>query len=111
MNLERYKQDLEKLVIQGGRLYVALLIEVVPDATKGNAIAKEDLDALPNVRGQYQAWYSEAIALIRQLMPDRLDDFISYYKPLKATQRAQMVVRFSAAVSPLGQQVNISQGT
>lgn len=40
----------------------------------------EYLKGLPNFRSDYQAWYSEAQALIKQVMPDRLGDFISYFE-------------------------------
>ena len=127
MNLDRYKKDLDELAIKGGKLHLALLIEVLPEAAKPNKLTKDQLEALPNVRSEYQAWYSEALALIRQLLPDRLDDFISYYKPLKprkelnaatytisdflqgltASRGSQTVVGFNAALQPLEQQVNI----
>jgi hypothetical protein len=84
-------------------------------------------DKLPSVRREYQTWYSEALALVRQLLPDRLEDFVGYYKPLKArkgvdpstytisdflqginvTRGDRVVVGFDAAVRPLQQQVNI----
>ena len=44
---------------------------------------QEDINKLVDVSEEYQAWYSEALACIRQLMPDRLDDFIGYYRPGK----------------------------
>ena len=34
---------------------------------------------LPSFNSEYQAWYSEARALIKQLLPDRLDDFVRHY--------------------------------
>ena len=38
------------------------------------------LEKLPDFRMDYQAWYSEALALIRQILPDRLADFRSYFE-------------------------------
>lgn len=35
---------------------------------------------MPDFRSEYQTWYSEAIALIKQILPDRLDDFLSHYE-------------------------------
>ena len=32
----------------------------------------------------YQQWYSEALALIRQLLPDRLEDFVHHYNKPKS---------------------------
>ncbi len=38
---------------------------------------------MPSFKGEYQTWYSEAQALIKQLLPDRLQDFIRYYEKPK----------------------------
>lgn len=43
-----------------------------------DAIGKH-LKELPYFRDEYQAWYSEAQAVIKQILPDRLADFISYF--------------------------------
>ena len=39
--------------------------------------------ALPLFKTEYQPWYSEAKALVRQLLPDRLLDFTRYYEKPK----------------------------
>jgi hypothetical protein len=125
VNLDRYKKDLDRLQSDGEKLHLALLIEINPESTK--KLTKEQIAKLPNIRGECQAWYSESLALVRQLLPDRLDDFVSYYKPLKprkelnpatytisdllqgltASRGGQRVVGFDAALLPLEQQVNI----
>lgn len=46
--------------------------------------ASEFLDKLPKFSEEYEIWYSEAKALIRQLLPDRLDDFVGHYEKPKA---------------------------
>ncbi len=38
------------------------------------------LDSLPSFSDEYQIWYSEAKAIVRQLLPDRIDDFVGYYE-------------------------------
>ena len=35
---------------------------------------------LPNFRDEYQTWYSEALAVVKQLLPDRVGDFVRYYE-------------------------------
>ena len=125
MNLDRYKNDLDKLISNGEKLHLALLIEAVPTLSK--QVTEERRKSLPDVRREYQAWYSEALTVIRQLLPDRVEDFIDYYKSLKprkelnsstyritdylqritATQGTRQIVGFDAAVSLLEQQVNI----
>jgi hypothetical protein len=45
--------------------------------------AKEILASLPTFTDAYQPWYSEAKALIRQLLPDRLANFVRHYEKPK----------------------------
>ena len=39
---------------------------------------------MPDFYDGYEVWYSEAKELIRQLLPDRLDDFVGHYEKPKA---------------------------
>lgn len=127
MNLDRYKNDLDRLITQGTKLYYALLLEAVPETAKRLKITDEDRKSLPNVTKEYQAWYSESLAVIRQLLPERVDDFVDYYKSSKAPKELNastyrisdylqginvsrggtQAVGFSAAVKLLEQQVEI----
>lgn len=77
---ERYKADITRLISEGQKITLALQCDHDPKAAKAAGIKKEEL--LDPVQA-YQRWYSEALACVRQLLPDRLDDFTSYYKPLK----------------------------
>lgn len=38
------------------------------------------IKSLPDFKTKYQGWYSEAQALVKQVLPDRLTDFQSYYE-------------------------------
>lgn len=46
----------------------------------GSDEVEEYVKKLPKFRSEYQAWYSESLALVRQILPDRLDDFVSHYE-------------------------------
>ena len=46
--------------------------------------AEEYIQNLPSFKDDYQSWYSEATALIRQLLPERLADFTRYYEKPKS---------------------------
>lgn len=89
-NLDRFKSDLSRLTEQGGRLELAMNLDCFPERIK--AVAKRQLkdkaDAylkdLPSFPSDYQRWYSEALAVVRQLLPDRLIDFIRHYEKPKA---------------------------
>lgn len=85
-NLERYKKDLDTLSRKGDQLHLALIRECRPE--EFNRIAKKQLGdklkdvmkSLPSFAEEYQSWYSEAKMLIKQLLPDRLSDFVRHYE-------------------------------
>lgn len=84
---QKFDADLTRLMNQGWQLYFALLFEyhaemyrkhLAEDNTK-EEVAEIESD-LPSFTHEYQQWYSEASALVRQVLPDRLKDFTSYYE-------------------------------
>ena len=84
---KRFVDDLNRLINNGLSLYNAIQYEThtdefVKQAAKamGNKGKDDFLKALPNFRETYQTWYSEALAFVRQVLPDRLEDFKSYYE-------------------------------
>jgi hypothetical protein len=85
-NLDRYRNDLDALVAKGEMLDVAMQLECWPEQTikalkkKVGDKANEVLKTIPSFRDAYQAWYSEAKVLVKQLLPDRLSDFSSHYE-------------------------------
>ena len=88
-NLDRYKKDLESLIATVQQLEISIQAECYPERVKSQvkkkfgAEAEEVIAALPPFATTYQRWYSEAKALIRQLLPDRLADFVRYYEKPK----------------------------
>ena len=88
-NLDKYKKDLAALIARGEQLHLAIQFECYPDEFR-KAITKElkeeakgVLAKLPSFGESYQAWYSEAKAMIRQVLPDRLADFVRHYEKPK----------------------------
>jgi hypothetical protein len=81
MNIDRYRKDIAQLVDTSEILLISMAhelgIEIKPKPDQ------EKLKKLPKFSSMYQSWYSEALACVRQLLPDRLDDFISFYKPIR----------------------------
>ena len=80
---------------------------------------------------EYQSWYSEALACVRQLIPDRVDDFVSYYRPASNRKEitasnytmtdylrrisvswggGDLIVGPDSAISPMYQQHKIIEG-
>lgn len=91
-NLDRYKKDFDRLMSDAvlvqqsfdhlchGKDYEAAVVKFC----KGDkAAAKALMDALPAFNNAYQSWYSECLVLIKQLLPDRLSDFIRLYEKPK----------------------------
>lgn len=94
-NLDRFKSDLKKLIVLGDGLHLAMQRDALPEefdeaykkrqsTPEGKAEWKAFLDALPKFDSDYQRWYSESIALLRQLLPDRVSDFVRHYEKPKA---------------------------
>ena len=91
-NLTKYKEDLKRLLETGDALRFRMEWECKQERFE-KALEKEKperreeirkmLEELPPFAEGYQAWYSESKTLIRQLLPDRLDDFIGYYEKPK----------------------------
>jgi hypothetical protein len=134
-NVERFKDDLQKLLDEGEKLKLALHIQVrgkdaIAEALKLTAEQKKEaFKNLPSFNVAYEAWYSEAIVVVKQLLPDRLQDFKDHFevpknrkditfasyriqdalKGLRVTRGggSEVVVDDSAAISHFEQQVAI----
>ena len=88
-NIEKYKKDLNSLIKKGEDLHGAIRHECFPKqftqqlTVKLGEKAEEYINQLPSFRNDYQTWYSEAKSVIKQLLPDRLADFVRYYEKPK----------------------------
>jgi len=91
INLERYKKDLKRLIDDGTQLLMAMQFAFVRDAFKSDLkrVLKSEkkisefIKKLPSFSDNYQTWYSEALILLRQLLPDRISDFVKLYEKPK----------------------------
>jgi hypothetical protein len=131
-NLDHYKKDLQALILKGNELHLAIQLECYPEQVNDlkKQLGKEAEDVLknlPSFSDEYQRWYSEAKMLIKQLLPERLGDFVRYYekpKPrkeinyesyriedclqgLRMTRGAQKLVGPEAAIPHFRQQLAI----
>jgi hypothetical protein len=130
-NLSRYEADLERLVGDATFLLTAMQYEQHPQemtkqlkAAVGDK-AEEAIKKLPRFASAYQNWYSEAKALIRQVIPDRLADFVRHYERQPNRKLLQWdnytiedylqnltrsdVVTMSAGIARMEQQLSILQ--
>lgn len=91
-NLDKYKKDFDRLMRDAflveqsfahlcyGKEYEAAVLK----SCKGDKqAAKVHMDELPDFKNAYQSWYSECLVLIKQLLPDRLNDFVRLYEKPK----------------------------
>jgi hypothetical protein len=85
---KKFEDELEKLILDGEILLLAMGRECNTaqfDKKYLKIFGGDDdkltsmLKKMPNFSREYQDWYSKAQALIKQVMPDRLSDFISYF--------------------------------
>ncbi len=93
MNLEKYKKDLNKLISDGGMLLNAMQFECYPEEFEAQAkkLFKEKFSEkfkqlrkkMLSFKDNYQTWYSESLAIIKLLMPDRVGDFVKLYEKPK----------------------------
>jgi hypothetical protein len=80
-NLSRYKADLEKLIKLGDSMDLDLTLRYMLDEGKLDQEKKKVAEKLKGTfESNYQRWYTESHALIRQLIPDRLAEFEQLYK-------------------------------
>ncbi|WMT89275.1 hypothetical protein [Pelagibacterium sp. H642] len=86
--IKKFSGELDELIKQGEMLLLSMQHECVPtEFEKVYARSfngdKEKLSSfiekLPDFKRGYQAWYSKAQAVIKQVMPNRLLDFMSYF--------------------------------
>ena len=88
-NLEQIKADVKRLHTQGVNLLNAIRDEQFPTQMEEhfkNVIKKNYQDfkkGLPVFKSAYQPWYSEAMAIVKILLPLRYQDFIRLYEKPK----------------------------
>lgn len=89
-NIDKYKEDLKKLISKGIVLQNSIHYECFPEKFEKAAGSKfQDLKKeLVSFDSEYQAWYSEATIFIKQMLPDRFDDFANLY--LKPKNRKEI---------------------
>lgn len=89
-NVDRFRKDFERLVRQGKGLDGAIQAEVWPKEFRtevrkklGAEKAEAVIKALPDFKADYEVWYSEALAVLKQVLPDRVSNFVGLYEKPK----------------------------
>ncbi len=102
---EDYKLEISRLVKDG-----LDLIRVIGDKEDGKKNSKTTTiggDLKSNLYTGYPMWYTEASEVVRRLLPDRLDEFISLYKP-SANRKEVTVHNYSIQDWILGNRAKLS---
>lgn len=80
-NLDKYKRDLESLVQLGEKMELDLTFCHLKEQGE---LDEKHKDAAKKVKGslerEYQRWFTESCAVIKQLLPDRLAEFDHLYR-------------------------------
>lgn len=114
-NLSKYKDDLKELVLLGENLLNAMKIECFPesldDAVASKTVTKKRADEikkkLPSFINKYQGWYSEALILVKLLLPDRLGNFVALYERSKTRKE---ITYASYVIEDYLQGLNVTKG-
>lgn len=85
-NLEKYRKDIDNLIHRGELLYHMMVFECYPEEKdkfkkRNKGTFDEIAKAIPSFGEEYQIWYSEALEVVRQILPSRMGDFVSFYRP------------------------------
>ena len=83
-NITKFKDELQALIDEGDLLRYSLALEV--GVVDEEAELKLHEMKLPNFKKTYESWYSLSMQVIRQVLPDRLSDFLKQYKDEKRKQ-------------------------
>jgi hypothetical protein len=135
-NLEKYRKDLKRLLDDGAAVSIALYKLAYGQRYYDSALrhhkgddakAKAEVDAVPAFERVYHHWYSEALPLVKLLLPDRHADFVRLYErpktrkdlshatyriedacqSLAGTRGGVVTVDMKAAINLLDQQIAI----
>ncbi len=86
---KKFEDELEELIKEGEMLAMAMEYDCKPQRFKDaySSVFKGEADKLekfiknlPSFGRDYQKWYSKAQAVVKQVLPDRLSDFVSHYE-------------------------------
>jgi hypothetical protein len=81
-NLDKFRSDLDKLVALGANMGLDLAFQSMQKHGRLDKQHEEDAKKLAgSFEENYQRWFTEADAVLKQLLPDRLDEFSQLYRP------------------------------
>ena len=99
-NIKKFKDELDKLIKEGEllRFSLALDLELVDEKTEKEL---QQIN-LPNFKDEYERWYSVSMQVIKQVLPDRLSDFVKQYKDEKRKQTDFLILTYGVSDYMIG---------
>ena len=84
-NIEKYKKDLDRLISDGEKLNNYIALEFHPHHSNEELKRKKEIKLLEikekkPFTSEYETWYSESLILLKQVLPERVEDFVALYK-------------------------------
>lgn len=87
LNIKRYEDDLKVLVAKASELELIMLAAFMEKDDAEAALlqagipeqAKKLIAGRSSFKNAYEGWYSESLSLLKQLLPDRVADFVDLY--------------------------------
>lgn len=123
---DKLKMELKDLIRQGDLLYYSMANEQGQLSPESVKMFQEKNIEFPDFVTGYDIWYSEALLVIKQIIPDRLADFVKQYKDekrkeidfltygisdyllgLRTSRGGQAVANQSAAIPKMQNQITI----
>src|SRR4051812_19149508 len=81
-NLDRFKDDLKKLIALGHEMNLDLTFRSMEE---GNRLEAKYEETAKKIKGSfeknYQRWHTDSYAVIKQILADRLNEFVDLYRP------------------------------
>ena len=95
---EALKKEVSDLCAQGNLLCFALMKDANALSAGDLKIILERRGELPDFNSGYNIWYSEALRVVKQILPDRLADFTLQYRDEKRKQIDHLTYGISDAL-------------
>lgn len=93
MSFAKMKLELVELISKSDLIKVAWVRQCWPDRLSGvsPSLVQKSKD-IYSISYEYERWYSKALVVVRQLVPERIDDFVGCYKYAGKSDRGKDVV-------------------
>jgi len=85
-NITKFKDELKALIHEGELLRLSLRLDIEEVDVDEETEKKLREIELPNFKEKYDRWYSLSMQVVKQVLPDRLSDFVKQYKDEKRKQ-------------------------